>query len=438
MYSDDESITSSLEEDIRLEVYNDFIEADISGIKRDNPKVTRLHIDGRDFWSDDWTGENWEQLGRSMSNNNFLQDVILEHGVLDDQKMSYLFGGLTKSGTMKNLDLSNNELSADGVRSMLQFLQDADNLDSLTVQYNRNIKSEGFSLLWRALRDSRIADLCCYDCGIDSIEIDINTIPQRLTKLSLAKNQINADGCRELSKLLRGKSILKELWLSENRMDDECVSILVNALRHNTSLEDLGLYDNDDISKEGHRQLLRLVNDISSIKATLQSNHSLRQIGIYRGYHRGFLGHTDPIQRQINEATSINVKNAGNPNAAGKEKVLRTQLSSARRAALCHSQGIDIDQCNPVFYSKINPLHLPEVLSLVGRTHGFNEIHLALKSSIMMLFSTVDRITCLKQEISHHESKLEVLRNELAAAIEGSQVKLLEVEGEVSNKRRRM
>jgi len=257
----------------------------------------------------------------------------------------------------------------------------------------------------------------------------VNSIPQRLRQLSLAKNQINADGCRELAKFLRGKSTLKELWLNANRIDDECISILVNALKHNTSLEQLGLSDNDGISKEGHGQLLRLVNDISSIKATLQSNHSL---------HRITISDTE-IQRQIDEATSINEENEGNPNAAGKEKVLQTQLSSARRAALCHSQGIDIDQCNPVFYSKINPLHLPEVLSLVGRTHGFDEIHLALKSSIMMLFSTVDRITCLKQEISHHENKLEVLRNELAAAIEGSQVvNLPEVDGEVSNKRRRM
>ncbi len=153
MDSDNESAASwdsSVEEDARLEDYQLMTEENISGIKQNNPAVTKFNVDGGDNFLQDWTSDDWEQLGRSISNNNHLRIVELENGVLDDEKMSYLFGGLTKSGTIKHLYLSNNGLSVDGVKPMLKFLQNSNNLDSLTVQQNSNIKSEGFSLLWRA------------------------------------------------------------------------------------------------------------------------------------------------------------------------------------------------------------------------------------------------------------------------------------------------
>lgn len=90
-------------------------------------------------------------------------------------------------------------------------------------------------MLWRALCDSQIEDLTCNECGIHSIEIDTNRLPKNLTKLDLGKNNINADGSGELAKLLQGgNSTLYHLDLNQNKIDDECVGILM-GLRHNWS-----------------------------------------------------------------------------------------------------------------------------------------------------------------------------------------------------------
>eukprot|EP00984_Skeletonema_dohrnii_P003526 scaffold1188_cov78-Skeletonema_dohrnii-CCMP3373.AAC.3 len=117
----------------------------------------------------------------------------------------------------------------------------------------------------------------------------------------------------------------------------------------------------------------------------------------------GSLDADDEIQLQINEATEINSMYEGvsNPEAAGREKLIQTLLRSDKRAALCRLQGVDRS-----VYSEIDPLHLPEILSLIGRHHGQGGLHLALKSFIMTLFSTINVRKCIQQQRAYHAAKV--------------------------------
>jgi hypothetical protein len=196
--------------------------------------------------------------------------------------------------------------------------------------------------------------------------------------------------------LLQGDdATLKNLYLSGNKIDDEGVDILVDALQNNTSLTTLNLKRNDEISKQGQILLLKLVNDISSIKATLQSNRTLKSLSLE------ILDADEEIQTHIDMATYINTKNKRNPEAAGRKKMIQTQLNSGRRAEFAALQGIDHS-----LYSEIDPLHLPEVLSLVGQHHGQGELHVALRSSIAGVISTVNRKQCLQQQRSYYRAKI--------------------------------
>jgi hypothetical protein len=371
-----------------------------------NRKFTKLSVEGMYGPINDLTDNDWEQFGRDVANNTHLRELHIRNGALNDEKMSSLFRGLTRSNSIKEIRLRvvNNSFGINGARSMLPFLQNASNLTELSVSGN-NITSEGFNLLWGALRDSPIKTLNCGICGIESIEINSNHIPKCLRTLYLYDNRINADGCRKLAKLLHGgDSTMKTLFLTKNRIDDESVAILVNVLQNNSSLEVLDLGLNESITNEGKTALLKLVNNVSSIKATLKSNHTLQTINVEE------MDGTGEIQQHIDGATLINRENEHNPEAAGRAKVIQSQLHSGKRAALCRLQGVDRS-----LYSDIDPLHLPEVLALVGQTHGHSEFHVALKSSIATLFSTVDRERCLEQEISFHSAKLQSLQDELAS-----------------------
>lgn len=93
-------------------------------------------------------------------------------------------------------------------------------------------------MLLRALScNSSLQEFTFIYCGLDSnqIQIDDGYIPN-LRILSFSENEINADACHQLAKLLRRENAtLEELHLANNRIDHEGISILVNALQTNTS-----------------------------------------------------------------------------------------------------------------------------------------------------------------------------------------------------------
>ena len=344
----------------------------LRGIRDNDPDTTSLYCDRN--WIQNMTDEDWEQLGRDIANNTHLTKVDLFDDALNDRTASFLFRGLTRSSSITNVNLSDNELSAAAVPSMVPFLQNANNLTYLGLS-NNNIQSEGFNLLIRALRDSPIETLSCQSCGIESVEIDSEHMPRHLKMLLLFDNSINSDGCRGLARLLRGRdATLEFLSLPDNNIDDEGVEVLVDALQSNTSLRELYLQENGGISKQGKIMLLKLVNDVSSIEATLQSNHTLRKIH--------FFGDKQRSLQHINMATAINRLQE----EAGRKKVIETQLNSVKRAEVAELQGV-----SQSLYSEINPLHLPEVLALVARHHGQGELYVALRSSIAGVISTVSR-----------------------------------------------
>jgi hypothetical protein len=217
---------------------------------------------------------------------------------------------------------------------------------------------------------------------------------------------------------------MKNMSLRNNKIDDEGIEILVDALQGNASLKILDVWGNCQITKDGHIMLLTLVNDISSIEATLQSNHTLKYLTV------GDL----EIQKYINLATQgmtsagwiIPDCDVGRKKQGFLWKVIQTQLHSETRAQFAALQGVNLS-----VYSDINPLHLPEVLAEIDEFHGQGELYIALKSVIADLLCTVNRKECIRQQmiscqhhIVHYVKRRRELRSELVAieAAEGGAV----------------
>ena len=425
-------------------------QAKLLRIQENDPRLTRLDVDGEFESVQNMTDEEWEQFGRDIANNTHLQYLCFMdgEGALNDHKMSFLFQGLMRSSSIKNMLLQSiHQLSVAGVRCMVPFLQNANNLHILQLSDNNNLQSEGFNFLFRELRDSPIEELYFSGCGIETPEIDIEHSPKHLKRLGIHVNNISADGCRVVAKLLHGDATLKYLYLGHNKIDDEGVEILVNALQNNTALKTLDLRGNNEISNLGGMMLLKLVNDISSIKATLQSNHTLEDLNLLDEEEEDPQDPQDPqvqhVQEYIDMATQINLDTGMDrlPDAAaGRGKMILMQLKSVNRLELAEMQGVDHS-----LYSEIDPLHLPEVLALVSRYHGQGEFYVALKSSIAGVISTVSRKECLKQQIAHdkakiaeYNAKVEAAEAELAS-LEAAEGRVLHIGSESrSNKKRRV
>ena len=454
-------------------------EEELQRIRENDPDTVEFDLEGDIDEIQNITDEQWEELGRDISNNSHLTYLSLYDGALNDHRISCLFRGLTRSSSIKDMSLYNNQLSVNGVQNLVPFLQNANNLTKLDLDDNSNIRSEGFNVLLRALRDSSIEDLSCRICGINSIEIDTKHIPRQLKELHLEDNSINADGCRELAKFLQGgnsaledlslknnqvdsdgvevlaealsinKSLtdldvsnnkigddgvaalaaalqsntaLRALNLGKNKISDDGVTALVGALQSNATLNKLDLEGNGGISKRGKLSLLKLVIDISSIEATLQSNHTLTEINVTgkRPPYFFYKGN-DIIQQLIDEAVNMNSRCWISSEVIGREKVRQIQMDGTKREQLADVQGVTHS-----VYSEIDSLYLPEVLALITNRHfGRRELFFALKSTIAGLLSRVDMKLCIQEQmarnkarvekqVAHYEAKLTEHRDQIA------------------------
>ena len=192
-FSDDESGGGS-DDDASLDLDDGWV---LQRIKENDRHTKRFSWSGDDATIQNITDVEWEEIGRDIANNTHLEYVNLIDGALNDHTMSSLFRGLAGSNSIKDMNLYENGLSVAGVRSMAPFLENANYLTRLDLDGN-HIQSEGFNVLFRALRDSPIEMLRCGNCDIKSIEIDKNDVPNNLASLFLSSNRINSDGCRGL------------------------------------------------------------------------------------------------------------------------------------------------------------------------------------------------------------------------------------------------
>ena len=201
----DENNSDEEEEDVAFNVYEQRFIDDLALVRRNDPDTVVLTADGDSAFVQSITNEEWEEIGRAISNNTHLISLSLSSDTLNDDKMSILFGELTTSTSIVHIYLSDNGLSAAGLRSMELFLHNS-NLRVLDLSGN-NIGSEGFNFLLRALHvnNNVVETIDCNRCGIESIEINNDCIPIKLLTLHLDDNSINANGCKVLAKLLEGE-----------------------------------------------------------------------------------------------------------------------------------------------------------------------------------------------------------------------------------------
>jgi len=171
--------------------------------------------------------------------------------------------GLARNRSIEHLEINDCDLSSVALFSILSpFFEDNTNLRRLDVS-SCTMNVECTRMFAKALE-------VCNDRSLERIELDCNEIDdepageiiaalnrhRNLVKLSLLGNNIERNGCVALGNLLQNPTCkLKELYLNRNSIDDECVTVLVNALANNTILEKLDLSNNHSITATGWQAL---------------------------------------------------------------------------------------------------------------------------------------------------------------------------------------
>lgn len=219
-------------------------------------------------------------------------------------------------------------------------------------------------------------------------------------------------------------------------MGDEEVELLVDSLKHNTKLTTLDLQRNN-ITVRSCNAILKLMVDVSSIESTYNSNNTLSSLNLPSS--------SDPTCNEIQsliygacsltrDALYLNRSRIGDSDvrlkAVGRAKVIRYHLNSQTLKKLCQLQGIEY--IHGSIFTDIETA-LPNILSLIGSSHGQSELYTALILTAPDLLSYMDRKAMLKdtlaknaaratafsnacaQQVAYHEQKIAALKAKLLA-----------------------
>jgi len=357
--------------------------------------------------ADEFTDQAWRLLGRYIANNTHLYRLDLDGSRLTDEKMAVLFGELVSSRSLERLDADDNEFGIDGVQRIVPFLQNSPNLSFLYFGGNRRIDTECFELVLSALNEKAVRELYFYGCNITDITaLDRYSLPN-LQQLILNGNKIGGEGCIAISNLLQKEgSTLATLRLRDMNMGDDGAKIIAASLKHNTTLKELYL-ENNNITERGYIAFLKLLIDVSSIDNTYTSNHTLTACGL----NEDFDGKAHA--KALKDACKEN-RLCSDPETAGSDKVIKYQLNSQIRKKICELQGIAYSSIGNIFADMEVNL-LPDILALIGREHGHSEFYTSLLPLAPDLLSFINREAILEEEKAKNSAQIAELTRQAAA-----------------------
>mmetsp|Transcript_56774 Transcript_56774/g.138154 ORF Transcript_56774/g.138154 Transcript_56774/m.138154 type:complete len:1348 (-) Transcript_56774:93-4136(-) len=235
---------AALSPDINVERRNSFSDSSLSG-------------DGEPH--SDMFGNSKTDEGNSKyySKDFGLQVLHLGSAMKSAEAVSDLLIGLGPSCPVKELSLTSNNIGAEGVQLIVDFLEGKGmrsklvmpNLDRLDLS-NNNLGNQGVKLLTKAVskRGSRhLVELRLSSNSIahNGIETMMNKLLQHnLVSLSLDKNAIGDQGCQLIAASLLSMKMLARLNLSFNQIGSRGVNSLMRSLVACDSITYLGLSGN--------------------------------------------------------------------------------------------------------------------------------------------------------------------------------------------------
>jgi Ran GTPase-activating protein (RanGAP) involved in mRNA processing and transport len=210
-------------------------------ILRSNKTITTLNLSGNVFGL---TNGTIECIADGLSFNSTLLKIDLSRCVLGDGGVSILAQTLgSRNTTLQELTLERDCITSTGVGVLLETMEHSSHITDLDLRYN-SVWNEGASLLASSLRDNvlpKLTRLSLTNCGIgdDGFIALVSALEQNTSLLQL--DMCNNDNVTEraflaLAESLREIKMLQQLDLSWCAGLASVMPLLLAGLRKNTSL----------------------------------------------------------------------------------------------------------------------------------------------------------------------------------------------------------
>jgi len=230
-------------------------------------------------------GIDFSRLGQALSGNTNIEIVRFDSTfTIGNQNGSGFFECLKHNISILTLSIAGGDVSETAYIELLQAFKDrATSLMEISI-VNCGLDEGKISLITPTIQ--RCANLKELSLPRNNIEEAVLTelIPAitglDLATLDLSGNSIGRSACDILAYFLKDECCqLQKLGLSNNQIDDTCISLLAAALTKNNKLEHLNLHDNEAITVNGLNDFVCVLCNTKTINQTYNSNHTLSSIG---------------------------------------------------------------------------------------------------------------------------------------------------------------
>ena len=216
-----------------------------------------------------------------------IQGIYIENVEIKKERLAALVTALSgQINTTKYILFNNANLCEEGIVWLSKLVDVSAKLHHLIISHNR-IDNMGLArCLTSSIRlHNCIAGLTISYCDLGSSPEILSVILQSdVEYINLNNNNIDSLGAVKIAKYLEDDPPLDRLSLDQNRLNDDDVILILQALKKNTELKTLSLHTTN-FTSIGVKALLTCVFDGSSLNAISESNHKLTRINMFHNHN---------------------------------------------------------------------------------------------------------------------------------------------------------
>jgi len=187
--------------------------------------AVRASLTSLDLSSNSLRAEGAKALAPGLAANGSLTKTLVGRNGLGDEGTTILCDALRESTVNKveELDLRSNSIGPDGTKAIAALCAVRGSLTSLTLSYN-SLKDEGVGAICEAIKSNK---------------------ETKIAVLEIAGNSLSPAGAESVVAMAAVTGSLTELTLSDNRLKDEGISVICEAIQSNkqTKLATLNISD---------------------------------------------------------------------------------------------------------------------------------------------------------------------------------------------------
>jgi hypothetical protein len=238
-------------------------------------------------WHEPILDEYWGQLEAKMNELNFM---YIENVEMTNERLAalvdILLSGRANSSSM-GIQFYNTNLCEEAIISLSKLVEVITTLQSFFIGNNRIGNMESARCLSRSLKShTRIRELYLPHCDLGSSpEILLVILQSDISIINLKNNNIDSLGAVKIAEYLEGNPPISHIDLYDNRLNDDDVILISQALKRNINLKTLRIHSNN-FTSIGVRALLTCAFDGLSLNAISESNHTLERIDFFNNVYK--------------------------------------------------------------------------------------------------------------------------------------------------------